>query len=46
MISQTVAERLVISIKTVREHVSDLLNKLQVADRAQAIDGSRARSGN
>jgi RNA polymerase sigma factor (sigma-70 family) len=32
-----VAERLVISPKTVRNHVSNILSKLQVADRAEAI---------
>jgi DNA-binding NarL/FixJ family response regulator len=31
-----IAETLTISIKTVRNHVSNVLNKLQVADRAQA----------
>lgn len=38
-----IAERLVLSGKTVRNHVSNILNKLQVADRAQAI--RRAREG-
>jgi DNA-binding NarL/FixJ family response regulator len=32
-----IAEQLVISPKTVRNHVSNILSKLQVADRAQAI---------
>lgn len=32
-----IAERLSISPKTVRNHVSNILNKLQVADRTQAI---------
>jgi DNA-binding NarL/FixJ family response regulator len=32
-----IAERLVISPKTVRNHVSNILSKLHVADRAQAI---------
>lgn len=32
----TIAEQLTISIKTVRNHVSNIYNKLQVADRAQA----------
>jgi len=32
----TIAESLSISVKTVRNHVSNIFNKLQVADRAQA----------
>jgi len=32
-----IAEQLVLSPKTVRNHVSNILSKLQVADRAQAI---------
>ena len=32
-----IAERLVLSAKTVRNYVSNILSKLQVADRAQAI---------
>jgi DNA-binding NarL/FixJ family response regulator len=32
-----IADRLVISPKTVRNHVSNIISKLQVADRAQAI---------
>lgn len=32
-----IAEKLVLSSKTVRNHVSNILSKLQVADRAQAI---------
>ena len=32
-----IAARLVLSDKTVRNHVSNILSKLQVADRAQAI---------
>jgi DNA-binding NarL/FixJ family response regulator len=32
-----IAERLVLSPKTVRNHVSNIFSKLQVADRAQAI---------
>lgn len=38
-----IAERLVISLKTVRNHVSNIYSKLQVADRAQAA--IRAREG-
>jgi DNA-binding NarL/FixJ family response regulator len=36
-----IAAQLVLSEKTVRNHVSNILSKLQVADRAQAI--ARAR---
>jgi DNA-binding NarL/FixJ family response regulator len=36
-----IAERLVISLKTVRNHVSNILNKMQVADRAQAAIRAR-----
>jgi DNA-binding NarL/FixJ family response regulator len=36
-----IAERLTISEKTVRNHVSNIFNKLQVADRAQAIIRAR-----
>ena len=32
-----IATRLVLSPKTVRNHVSNIFTKLQVADRAQAI---------
>jgi DNA-binding NarL/FixJ family response regulator len=38
-----IAEKLVISMKTVRNHVSNIFSKLQVADRAQAA--IRAREG-
>lgn len=38
-----IAEKLVISLKTVRNHVSNILSKMQVADRAQAA--LRAREG-
>jgi DNA-binding NarL/FixJ family response regulator len=38
-----IAEKLVISMKTVRNHVSNIFSKLQVADRAQAA--IRARQG-
>jgi RNA polymerase sigma factor (sigma-70 family) len=37
-----IAERLVLSQKTVRNHVSNILDKLQVADRAEAILAARA----
>ncbi len=36
-----IADRLVLSPKTVRNHVSNIFNKLQVADRAQAIVRAR-----
>jgi DNA-binding NarL/FixJ family response regulator len=36
-----IAERLTISLKTVRNHVSNIYNKLQVADRAQAAIRAR-----
>ena len=37
-----IAEQLFLSPKTVRNHVSNILSKLQVADRAQAIVRARA----
>jgi DNA-binding NarL/FixJ family response regulator len=37
----TIAERLFLSPKTVRNHVSNIFSKLQVADRAQAIIRAR-----
>jgi len=37
-----IAEQLVISMKTVRNHVSNIFSKLQVADRAQAVIRARA----
>lgn len=36
-----IADHLVLSLKTVRNHVSNIFNKLQVADRAAAIDKAR-----
>jgi len=36
-----IADRLVLSQKTVRNHVSNIFSKLQVADRAQAIIRAR-----
>jgi len=36
-----IAARLVLSSKTVRNHVSNIFNKLQVVDRAQAIIRAR-----
>lgn len=37
-----IADKLVISLKTVRNHVSNIFNKLQVADRTQAALRARA----
>ena len=39
--NQEIARQLVIAHKTVRNHVSNIFNKLQVADRAQAIIRAR-----
>jgi DNA-binding NarL/FixJ family response regulator len=36
-----IAEKLVISGKTVRNHITSIFSKLQVADRAQAIIKAR-----
>lgn len=36
-----ISERLVVAPKTVRNHISNIFNKLQVADRAQAIIRAR-----
>jgi DNA-binding NarL/FixJ family response regulator len=43
--NDAIAERLGISLKTVRNHVSNICTKLQVSDRAAAILRARARSG-
>lgn len=39
--NQEIASRLVLSLKTVQNHVSNIFSKLQVADRAQAIVRAR-----
>ena len=39
--NQEIADDLVVSLKTVRNHVSNIFAKLQVADRSQAIDLAR-----
>jgi DNA-binding NarL/FixJ family response regulator len=39
--NKEIAERLYISLKTVRNHVSNIFTKLQVADRAQAVIRAR-----
>jgi DNA-binding NarL/FixJ family response regulator len=39
--NQEIAERMGLSLKTDRNHVSNILNKLQVADRTEAA--ARAR---
>lgn len=39
--NQAIAQRLVLSQKTVRNHVSNIFSKLQVADRAEAIVRAR-----
>jgi DNA-binding NarL/FixJ family response regulator len=36
-----IAEKLTLSLKTVRNHVSNIFSKLQVADRAQAVIRAR-----
>lgn len=36
-----IADQLVLSLKTIRNHVSNIFNKLQVADRAAAISKAR-----
>ena len=39
--NQDIAQQLHISAKTVSNHISNIFNKLQVADRAQAIVKAR-----
>lgn len=39
--NSAIAERLVISPKTVRNYITEIFSKLQVADRAQAIIRAR-----
>ena len=39
--NEEIADHLVLSLKTVRNHVSNIFSKLQVADRAQAIIRAR-----
>lgn len=39
--NQEIAARLTLSVKTVRNHVSNIFNKLQVADRVQAVIRAR-----
>ena len=39
--NEEIAEKLALSLKTVRNHVSNIFSKLQVADRAQAIIRAR-----
>jgi DNA-binding NarL/FixJ family response regulator len=39
--NQEIARQLFVSVKTVRNHVSNILLKLQVADRAQAVISAR-----
>jgi DNA-binding NarL/FixJ family response regulator len=40
--NQEVAERMGISLKTARNHVSNILGRLQVADRTEAVARARA----
>ncbi|HZG65532.1 MAG TPA: response regulator transcription factor [Herpetosiphonaceae bacterium] len=39
--NHAIADRLVVSLKTIRNHVSNIFSKLQVADRAQAMSVAR-----
>ncbi len=40
--NQEIARQLIIRNKTVRNHISNIFNKLQVANRAQAIIKARS----
>jgi DNA-binding NarL/FixJ family response regulator len=40
--NQEIAAQLGLTLKTVRNHVSNIFSKLQVADRAQAVLRARA----
>ena len=40
-VAEEIAEQLSLSLKTVRNHVSNIFSKLQVADRAQAVIRAR-----
>jgi LuxR family maltose regulon positive regulatory protein len=42
--NQDIAQALVISLETVKKHVSNLLDKLAVSSRTQAVAQARARS--
>src|SRR4029078_10455102 len=42
MSNQQIVDRLVISPKTVRNHISNIFSKLQVRDRAEAVVRARA----
>jgi len=42
--NQDIAQTLVISLDTVKKHVSNLLGKLGASSRTQAISQARARS--
>lgn len=39
--NSSISERLVLSLKTVRNHVSNILAKLEAGDRTEAIDRAR-----
>ena len=42
MSNSQIARKLVVSLKTVRNHVSNIFAKLQVSDRAEAIRRAQA----